>query len=472
MTPNHGGIPTAGADVVSPVLRTLVMFEHALFGVLVAVGFVRALLTGVTPWLVVAGTFALSTWYAMGARRVIRSPIAWLVVLTLVWAGLAALSPEFVWVAFALWLLAGHFLPLRWAAGYTVVVLLGVVLLPTRVTGTPTAAGVLGPTIGAAFALAISVAQQQLFREDRQRRALLASLLHAESETAALQDQLAAVQHQSGVLAERTRISRDIHDTIAQSFSSILLLARSGHTDPGRSLEQISAAAAAGLAQSRQVVHALAPPDLDSDGLTSAVGRLLSELATQTGVATELRTERDLPDLRPSIQIALLRTVQGALANVRMHSGVHRVVVTLDRTENAVRLDVVDDGTVFDARDWASTTPDSYALGGYGLRSTRARLRELGGAGDRVQTRCRNRALRIRPVGRTLRWALRWALRCRSGSCSSTITRSSGPVCGRCSTGRRGSTSPGKPGRARRRSPSSNTPAGCCALRPAARGWA
>ena len=379
---DHGGNPGGGVVVASPVLRALVLFEHALFAVLVAVGFVRALLDGATPWLAVAGTFTLLAWYAVGVRRLIRVPSVWLLTLTILWVGLAALSPEFVWIAFALWLLAGHFLPWRWAAGYTLVVLLAVVLLPIRAAAMPTAAAVLGPAIGAAFALAVSLAQHQLFREDRERRALLRSLLQAQAETAALQDQLATVQHESGVLAERTRISRDIHDTIAQHFSSILLLARGGHTDPGRALEQIEGAAAAGLTESRQVVHSLAPADLDTDGLTSAVHRLLRELTDQTGIATELRTEHDLPELSPGTQIALLRTVQGALANVRQHSGAHRVVVTLDRTDDAVRLDVVDDGTGFEVGDWASTAPGSYALGGYGLRSTRARLRELGGGLD------------------------------------------------------------------------------------------
>lgn len=184
------------------------------------------------------------------------------------------------------------------------------------------------------------------------------------------------------MIAERTRISRDIHDTIAQSFSSILLLARGGHPDPGPALDRIEGAAAVGLAQARRVVTSLAPPDLDTDGLTSAVGRLLDELADQTDVVTELRTESDLPELSPPVQIALLRTVQGALANVRQHSAARHVVVTLDRTEDDIRLDIVDDGQGFDPTDWAHTTPSSYAHGGYGLRSTRARLRELGGGLD------------------------------------------------------------------------------------------
>jgi len=382
MVLEHGEVAADDAPAASPVLRTLVLFEHALFLLLVSVGFLRALLTGATPWPVVAGTFLLIAWYAVGARRLIRPPLLWLTGLTLLWAALALTSPEFTWVGFSLWLLAGHFLPWRWAVAYTLTVLAGVVLLPVRSTGEPNAAAVLGPAIGAAFALAISLAQHQLFREDRERRALLASLLQANAETAALQDQLAAVQHQSGVLAERTRISRDIHDTIAQSFSSILLLARGGRPDPGPALYQIEGAAAAGLAQARHVVSALAPPELDSGSLTSAVGRLLDELATQTDLQTELRTESDLPELTPATQIALLRTVQGALANVRQHSDAHHVVVTLDRSEDTIRLDVVDDGVGFDAADWAGTTPDSYAHGGYGLRSTRARLRELGGGLD------------------------------------------------------------------------------------------
>ena len=81
MVLTHGEVAADDAPAASPVLRTLVLFEHALFLLLVSVGFLRALLTGATPWPVVAGTFLLIAWYAVGARRLIRPPLAFLALL-------------------------------------------------------------------------------------------------------------------------------------------------------------------------------------------------------------------------------------------------------------------------------------------------------------------------------------------------------------------------------------------------------
>jgi signal transduction histidine kinase len=77
-------------------------------------------------------------------------------------------------------------------------------------------------------------------------------------------------------------------------------------------------------------------------------------------------------------EIALLRTAQSALANVRGHADATRVVVTMADAGDAVRLDIVDDGVGFDASRWNARRP-RHDDGGYGLRAMRARLRELGG---------------------------------------------------------------------------------------------
>ncbi len=79
--------------------------------------------------------------------------------------------------------------------------------------------------------------------------------------------------------------------------------------------------------------------------------------------------------------MALLRVAQGALANVRQHARAGRVVVTLTGADDSVRLDIVDDGRGFDPSHAPEATPD-LALGGYGLRASRERLRDLGGGLD------------------------------------------------------------------------------------------
>ena len=404
-------------------LRTLTALQHVLFVVLALVCVGRSLTTGAPVAPVVALAVALLGWYAVGAASSLRHPAIglepldssfdttgatsatgatgasggpgragalWLLGLTVIWLALVALSPENVWLAFSLWLLAGHFLRTRWALLYSAAVLAVVVLAPWSSRGGLTLAEVLGPLIGAMFALVVSRGQVELVREVIERQRLVRSLVAAQEEAEALHADLAQAHREAGALAERTRLSRDIHDTLAQGFSSMLLLARAGRAAPEPErlptlLEQIETTAATGLDEARRVVGALAPRDLEDAGLPSALRRALDALGRETGIATELRLDGEVGALPTTVEVALLRTAQGALANVRRHARADRVVVSLSELEDSVRLDVVDDGVGFDpaatrataaARVSAAGAPSA---GGYGLPSTRARLRELGG---------------------------------------------------------------------------------------------
>ncbi|MET1019925.1 MAG: sensor histidine kinase, partial [Microterricola sp.] len=184
---------------------------------------------------------------------------------------------------------------------------------------------------------------------------------------------------------ERTRISRDIHDTIAQGFSSISLLATAaiehGRAERmPRTLQQIDALARESLVDVRRIVAALAPSELEEGALAGALRRMLERLTEESGIDTEFRVDESLPALATTVEVALLRTAQSALANVRQHAGASRVVVNLADAGDSVRLDIVDNGRGFDAGAWDSDSGP--AGGGYGLHSMRARLRELGGGLD------------------------------------------------------------------------------------------
>lgn len=380
-------------------LRSLTVLQHVLLAVLTVVCAVRALATGAAALPVLLATGALLAWYAAGAATSHRPPgdaqdrggagrsvVVWLGGLTVLWLVLVAISHETVWIAFSLWLLAGHLLVGWWGAGYVAVTLAVVILVPWWATGGASSPGVLGPTIGAVFALVVSRSQVQLVREAAQRQRLVRSLVAAQEETETLHTELARTQRESGALAERARLSRDIHDTLAQGFSSIVLLARAGRAarDEARVrdlLLQIEDSAAANLDEARRVVGALAPRDLEGAGLPAALRRVLDTLTAETGVHTELRVEGDVAGLPTSTEVALLRTAQGALANVRRHARASRVVVSLSELGDSVRLDVVDDGVGFDLASltWPSS---SVTAGGYGIPSTRARLREIGGGLD------------------------------------------------------------------------------------------
>lgn len=353
--------------------------------VLVVIGSWRAALDGVPLPLILAIALVFLGWYGGGivlSQRTDDRMLAtwWLLGLTMIWFGAVAISPEYVWLAFALWLLAGYVMRMRWAIPLSILILAVVIAAPVLHKGTTSYANVIGPLVGGVFALGISRGYLELVRDGRERRRLIASLVTAQEEMAALQDELARTQRESGASAERTRVSRDIHDTVAQSLASIGMIARQAkETDagPARSLEQIAALATEGLADARRIVNDLMPAELEQAALGDALSRMLDRLSEETGVSTSLQSD-ELPALGIDAEVALLRTAQSALANVRTHSGASRVVVTLADAGDAVRLDVVDDGRGFDPARLEAPGVD----GGYGLRAMRARLRELGGGLD------------------------------------------------------------------------------------------
>lgn len=379
------GVPGA-ESVAGGTARWLRWGQHALLAVLVVICATRAIGDGAHPLAEVSALVLFVGWYLLGiplARRGMGGAL-WFVVLALLWGGLVLVSPENVWLAFPLWLLAGHLLPLGGGVVVSLAILVVVVAEPIRQSGGTTFAAVIGPFIGMVVALGISRAQMALVRDGIERQRLIASLYAAQEETAELTDELARVQRAAGATSERTRLSRDIHDGIAQGFSSILLLARAARAeaDPDRVREllaHLESGAAEGLEESRRVVGALAPADLDEGGLTAALQRVTERFAAESGVDARVVVNGTVPPVATTTEVALLRCVQGALANVRSHARADSVVVGIDGTGDALRVDVVDDGSGFDAHDWTNRAPRSVGDGGYGLRATRARLRELGG---------------------------------------------------------------------------------------------
>lgn len=383
----HGDAPRSWVRL----LASLRVGQAIITFVLTVVGIVRASADDVPlPWTIAVGAIFLG-WYAGGlflARRARDRALAagWLVGLTVIWMGTVAVTPEFIWLAFSLWLLAGFLLQLRWALLLSAVVLVAVIAAPVLHDGTTTYANVIGPLVGGVFALGISRGYLELVRDGRERRRLIASLVAAQREMAALQDELARSQRESGAVAERTRLSRDIHDTIAQSVSSIgmLALAAVEHGDAEqreRVLEQIQELSREGLADTRRIVNALMPAELEGAPLAGALTRMLDRMRDETGIRTALHVDESLPTLSTASEVALLRTAQSALANVRIHARAQQVTVSLIDAGDAVRLDIVDDGRGFDADLWGAR-PDRVADSGYGLRSMHDRLRELGGGLD------------------------------------------------------------------------------------------
>lgn len=373
-----------------PTVRAMEIGQHLMALVLTTIGVIRAIGDGVAlPAAIISGV-AILAWHTAGTilpskTRSRRLLMWWLLGFAAIWIAAVAVSAEFIWLAFLLWLLAGHILAIRWGLVFSGFVLAGVIVAPILHHGETSYANVLGPLIGGIFAFGISRGYLQLLRDAAERERLVTSLTRAQEEMAGLQDELALAQRHSGAIAERTRISRDIHDTIAQALSSIRLLAHAGagrteDVDAARTLEQVEALAGDSLADVRRIVAALAPAELEDDALASALQRMLDRAHDEAGLQAELHVDDSLPILRTEVEVALLRTAQSALANVRLHSDATRVVMSLTDADGSARLDIIDNGTGFDLDAWEQST--DAAASSYGLRFMRARLRELGGGLD------------------------------------------------------------------------------------------
>lgn len=388
--------------VAGTTVRAMEIGQHLMAVVLTAIGVIRAIGDGVgMPAAIISGV-AILAWHTAGTilpskTRSRSLAVWWLLGFAAIWIAAVAVSAEFVWLAFLLWLLAGHLLPLKWGLLFSGFVLAVVIVAPILHHGTTNYANIFGPLIGGIFAFGISRGYLQLLRDATERERLVASLTRAQAETAELQDELALAQRHSGAIAERTRISRDIHDTIAQALSSIRLLAHAGagrteDPDAARTLEQVETLAGDSLADVRRIVAALAPVELEDDALASALQRMLDRAHDEAGLAVELHVDDSMPILPTEVEVALLRTAQSALANVRLHARASRVVMSLVDADDTVRLDIIDDGTGFDQPAWEQ---DADAGSSYGLRFMRARLRELGGGLDIESTPGEGTALSI-----------------------------------------------------------------------------
>ena len=365
--------------------RTMEFGQHAIALVLTLISCIRAVSVGAPLVAAIAVSVVFLAWYALGAVRAARSGALvlakwWLIVLAVAWLCTLLVSAEFIWVAFLLWLLAGHLFSLRIAIVFTALTYIATVVAPLSHYGQVPTPSIIGSLIGAVFALGLSRGYIELLREGRRREELLRSLELAHQNLLDLQDELALTQRHAGEIQERTRVSRDIHDTIAQSISSIRLIAHAeaerttdGHA--GQVLAQVEDLAAQSSRDVRRIIAALAPAELEDGALTAAIRRLLTRLEEDSSIAGRLDVDETLPTLSAEVEVALLRTAQSALANVRQHSQATRVMVSLMDHDGAIRMDIVDDGVGMADPHNRQRNPDS----GFGLDFVGARMRELGG---------------------------------------------------------------------------------------------
>ena len=145
--------------------------------------------------------------------------------------------------------------------------------------------------------------------------------------------------------AERARLAREIHDTLAQGFAGIVTQLQAGEQAPDeasrkRHTDAALALARDGLAEARRSVQAMRPTALDAVRLPAAVGNVARTWSARTGIPVKINTSGDFSKLGMDVEVALLRTTQEALTNVERHADAHQVVLTLRSDSGGTCLEV------------------------------------------------------------------------------------------------------------------------------------
>jgi signal transduction histidine kinase len=230
--------------------------------------------------------------------------------------------------------------------------------------------------ISAVATLALALLIEALIHQGERQRRLI-------EELRAARDDLAAAERQAGILQERQRLAREIHDTLAQGFTSIILHleAVEAASEPAvahRHLQQARQIARDSLSEARRMVWALQPESLEQASLIEALQRSVKGWAEETAIEAALTVTGKPQPLPPEFEVTLLRAAQEALANIRKHACARHVNLTLSYMGDLVTMDIQDDGQGFDP-SYASGRPNGQAAGGFGLRSMRERVETLGG---------------------------------------------------------------------------------------------
>lgn len=308
---------------------------------------------------------------ALGARL---TRLAWLGPTVAAWAVLVLLAPSSAWCAVPLFYAGLRTLATGAAIPLVVLLTALTVVAQLRLAGWPDPNVLLAPPAVAAVATTVFVVMR---RQSARRDALIDDLVRTRRE-------LAAAERREGTLAERERLAREIHDTLAQGLSSQRMLLQAADrlwdASPGTARDHVRTAATIAersLAEARRFVHDLTPADLAEGGGLEQALRALADRETTPALTVRVHTEGTPSAPLPApVESALLRIAQGALANVREHAGASSAALTLTCLDDQIMLDVTDDGHGFDVPAGATRPAGDR---GHGLPAIRARLRQLGG---------------------------------------------------------------------------------------------
>jgi PAS domain S-box-containing protein len=193
------------------------------------------------------------------------------------------------------------------------------------------------------------------------------------------QAEAAMLKAEVALVEERNRMAREIHDTLAQSFTGILLQleAAEAATEAGLSaksyISRVRDIARFGLGEARRSVLALRPLVLEEQGLEHALRQLAERSSIEGAIICELTATGGVQRLDSVVELGFFRIAQEAVGNSVKHANATRISIELLFASKGVTLCVTDNGSGMAA------DPVVLAKSGHGLLAMRERAREMGG---------------------------------------------------------------------------------------------
>lgn len=188
---------------------------------------------------------------------------------------------------------------------------------------------------------------------------------------------------QIAVMEERNRIAREIHDTLAQGFTGIIMQLEAADQVLGgddletkHHLDQAQSLARKSLNEARRSVWNLRPQPLENLTLVEALKQEVEKFTKDSYINTNLKVSGNITTLPPAIETALFRICQESLNNVRRHARANHAEASLAFEESLVELSISDDGTGFESDALLKSTKRRRT---FGLISMQERARGLGG---------------------------------------------------------------------------------------------
>lgn len=234
------------------------------------------------------------------------------------------------------------------------------------------------------------ISANEILRKEIAERTEAQRKLH-DSEKSLRQLSLRLLQTQD---EERRRIGRDLHDSVGQYLVGLKMKVDSLESSAQRSqprdsseLAECSQLIEEAISEVRTISYLLYPPMLEELGLKSAVPWYLEGFTKRSGIKTTFDVSPDFDRVPGDLELALFRVLQESLTNVHRHSGSSTAIVRLLTKDQAVILQVVDEGKGTQSKNLEDRAQEWMGTFGVGLRGMNERLRQLGGTLELSSTR-------------------------------------------------------------------------------------